>query len=249
MERVTWSDQAMTDLERVVEDRAVREQLRRSAEEILQHSPTGARSADEGFEGEVMWRRGIAYEQELKANAELPLETREGPQVWDYFLLYKEREPGRGFEILAVRSTHQLASRWIRMVREPARAREPLTDQAARMTAATAPEVELGGVTRSRARPVDHDLATDPKTHQESRRVAVAEPAESLKKGTRVTSVSRSKLAVTLARRYDSGESIRSLAASTGRSYGFVHRILTETGVILRGRGGATRYGKNKVRR
>ena len=46
-------------------------------------------------------------------------------------------------------------------------------------------------------------------------------------------------------KRYDAGESIRSLAASTGRSYGFVHRILTETGVSLRGRGGATR-GKNK---
>ena len=71
--------------------------------------------------------------------------------------------------------------------------------------------------------------------------------AETLKKGTRVTGVDRSKLATTLGKRYDSGESIRSLAASTGRSYGFVHRILTETGVTLRGRGGATRSGKNKV--
>ena len=49
--------------------------------------------------------------------------------------------------------------------------------------------------------------------------------AETLKKGTRVTGVDRSKLATNLSRRYDSGESIRSLAASTGRSYGFVHRI------------------------
>jgi hypothetical protein len=62
-----------------------------------------------------------------------------------------------------------------------------------------------------------------------------------LKKGTRVTGVDRSKLATLLSKRYDNGESIRSLAASTGRSYGFVHRILTETGVTLRGRGGATR--------
>jgi Helix-turn-helix domain len=62
-----------------------------------------------------------------------------------------------------------------------------------------------------------------------------------LKKGTRVTGADRSKLAISLGRRYDSGESIRSLAASTGRSYGFVHRILTENGVALRGRGGATR--------
>ena len=41
--------------------------------------------------------------------------------------------------------------------------------------------------------------------------------------------------------RYDAGESIRSLATATGRSYGFIHRILTETGVALRGRGGATK--------
>ena len=72
--------------------------------------------------------------------------------------------------------------------------------------------------------------------------------AETLKKGTRVTGVDRSKLATTLSKRYDSGESIRSLAASTGRSYGFVHRILTETGVTLRGRGGATRRSKTKVK-
>jgi hypothetical protein len=65
--------------------------------------------------------------------------------------------------------------------------------------------------------------------------------AETLKKGTRVTGADRAKLASDLKKRYDSGESIRSLAASTGRSYGFVHRILTENGVSLRGRGGATR--------
>jgi Helix-turn-helix domain len=65
--------------------------------------------------------------------------------------------------------------------------------------------------------------------------------AESLKRGTRVTGSDRSKLATDLSRRYGAGESIRSLAASTGRSYGFIHRILTETGVALRGRGGAPR--------
>jgi hypothetical protein len=62
-----------------------------------------------------------------------------------------------------------------------------------------------------------------------------------LRKGTRVTGEDRSKLASDLKSRYDAGESIRSLATSTGRSYGFIHRILTETGVSLRGRGGATR--------
>ena len=65
--------------------------------------------------------------------------------------------------------------------------------------------------------------------------------SETLKKGTRVTGQDRNKLATDLKRRYDAGESIRALAVSTGRSYGFVHRILTETGVALRGRGGATR--------
>ncbi|GAA1770153.1 transcriptional regulator [Streptomonospora sp. PA3] len=67
--------------------------------------------------------------------------------------------------------------------------------------------------------------------------------AETLKKGTRVTGTERSELASELKRRYDEGESIRSLAAATGRSYGFVHRLLTEAGVTLRGRGGATRRG------
>jgi hypothetical protein len=62
-----------------------------------------------------------------------------------------------------------------------------------------------------------------------------------LRKGTRVTGEDRSKLASDLKSRYNAGESIRSLASSTGRSYGFIHRILTETGVVLRGRGGATR--------
>ncbi|GAB3211738.1 helix-turn-helix domain-containing protein [Marinactinospora thermotolerans] len=65
--------------------------------------------------------------------------------------------------------------------------------------------------------------------------------AETLRKGTRVTGTERSQLAAELKKRYDEGESIRSLAAATGRSYGFVHRLLTEAGVSLRGRGGATR--------
>ena len=71
---------------------------------------------------------------------------------------------------------------------------------------------------------------------------------ETLKKGTRVTGADRAKPAADLKKRYDSGESIRALAATTGRSYGFVHRILTENGVSLRGRGGATR-GRAKAKR
>jgi hypothetical protein len=66
-----------------------------------------------------------------------------------------------------------------------------------------------------------------------------------LKKGTRVTGGDRDKLSVTLRKKYDGGASIRDLAASTGRSYGFVHRILSESGASLRGRGGATRRKKS----
>ncbi len=68
---------------------------------------------------------------------------------------------------------------------------------------------------------------------------------ETLKKGSRVTGTDRDKLAADLKRKYDSGTSIRALAEETGRSYGFVHRMLTESGVTLRGRGGATR-GRNR---
>jgi len=69
--------------------------------------------------------------------------------------------------------------------------------------------------------------------------------ADTLKKGSRVTGGERDRLAADLRKKYDSGASIRTLADSTGRSYGFVHRILTESGATLRGRGGATR-GKAK---
>jgi hypothetical protein len=65
------------------------------------------------------------------------------------------------------------------------------------------------------------------------------------KKGSRVTGGDRDRLASELRRKYDGGESIRSLAASTGRSYGFVHRILNESGASLRSRGGATRGRKS----
>ena len=68
--------------------------------------------------------------------------------------------------------------------------------------------------------------------------------ATDLKKGARITGQTRDKLASELRKRYDAGESIRSLAESSGRSYGFVHRILTESGTTLRGRGGATRRKK-----
>lgn len=70
--------------------------------------------------------------------------------------------------------------------------------------------------------------------------------AETLKKGSRVTGSAREQLATDLKSKYEAGESIRALAQETGRSYGFVHRMLSESGVALRGRGGATR-GKAKA--
>jgi predicted transcriptional regulator len=62
-----------------------------------------------------------------------------------------------------------------------------------------------------------------------------------LKKGARITGADRTKLASELKKAYDKGKSIRELADTHGRSYGFVHRVLSESGVSLRGRGGATR--------
>jgi hypothetical protein len=69
--------------------------------------------------------------------------------------------------------------------------------------------------------------------------------ADSVKKGARISGSDRSKLAGELTKKYAQGVSIRALAEETGRSYGFVHRILTENEVRLRSRGGATR-GKSK---
>ncbi len=65
-----------------------------------------------------------------------------------------------------------------------------------------------------------------------------------LRKGTRVTGGDRDSLSGQLKKKYEAGASIRALAEEHGRSYGFVHRILSEAGATLRGRGGATRKKK-----
>lgn len=65
-----------------------------------------------------------------------------------------------------------------------------------------------------------------------------------IKKGARLTGADRTTLAGELVQKYESGSSIRALAEETGRSYGFVHRVLSESEVTLRGRGGATRGPK-----
>ncbi|MCU0279399.1 MAG: helix-turn-helix domain-containing protein [Candidatus Nanopelagicales bacterium] len=64
------------------------------------------------------------------------------------------------------------------------------------------------------------------------------------KKGRRITGAEREKMTASLKKQYDKGASIRELAAETGRSYGFVHRLLVESETQLRGRGGPTRSKK-----
>jgi alanyl-tRNA synthetase len=85
------------------------------------------------------------------------------------------------------------------------------------------------------ARPAPAVRDTKPRIPEEERTMPT------LKKGARITGSERTKLAGDLRKQYDKGKSIRELADSHGRSYGFVHRVLSESGVKLRGRGGATR--------
>jgi hypothetical protein len=65
--------------------------------------------------------------------------------------------------------------------------------------------------------------------------------ANALAKGSRITGAQRGTLSSQYAKRYAAGESIRKIAEDAGRSFGFVHGVLKESGVQLRGRGGATR--------
>lgn len=62
-----------------------------------------------------------------------------------------------------------------------------------------------------------------------------------LRKGMRISGADREAVAAEIKGKYEKGDSIRSIAAELQRSYGFVHRVLNESGVTLRGRGGATR--------
>ena len=68
--------------------------------------------------------------------------------------------------------------------------------------------------------------------------------AKALAKGSRITGAQRGTLSAQYAKRYSAGESIRKIAEDVGRSFGFVHGVLKEAGVQLRGRGGATRGAK-----
>lgn len=59
--------------------------------------------------------------------------------------------------------------------------------------------------------------------------------------GRRIVGDERLKLAQDFSQMYQAGVSIRSIAEASGRSYGFVHRVLNEHGVTLRARGGDTK--------
>ena len=65
-----------------------------------------------------------------------------------------------------------------------------------------------------------------------------AEPIEAHR---RIVGAERVTLTKDCLRRYGAGDSIRKIARETGRSYGWVHRILVEGGAVLRGRGGPRR--------
>jgi hypothetical protein len=51
-------------------------------------------------------------------------------------------------------------------------------------------------------------------------------------------SKSREQLLAELRSAYEGGASIRSLVATTGRSYGSIHSMLRESGTTMRSRGG-----------
>ncbi|MGP4105294.1 helix-turn-helix domain-containing protein [Nonomuraea sp. KM90] len=68
-------------------------------------------------------------------------------------------------------------------------------------------------------------------------------------KHTRTVGAERVALAKAVQKRYVAGESVREIATSLGRSYGFIHRLLADIGTTFRGRGGGNRRrGNNRSR-
>jgi hypothetical protein len=109
--RASWTPDADADLRLVVNDPAVRDQLKCNAEAILHEieaSADGDRSG-EGFAGEVMWHRGWTREQERRASWHQE-QADDGP--WNYVLFYRSADVPAKFVVLAVRSNLQIAD-WI----------------------------------------------------------------------------------------------------------------------------------------
>jgi hypothetical protein len=59
-----------------------------------------------------------------------------------------------------------------------------------------------------------------------------------LGKYAKITGTDRDRLSALLRRKYEKGSSIRELAGEHGRSYGFIHQMLLESGTTMRPRGG-----------
>lgn len=108
--RVAWTPEADSDLQLIVKDPAVREEVKRNAEMTLHdiEAFSGQDRRSEGFEGEIMWHRGWNHKQERRASW-LPEQADEGP--WNYVLFYRSAVGPAEFEVLAVRSRIQIASR------------------------------------------------------------------------------------------------------------------------------------------
>jgi hypothetical protein len=56
----------------------------------------------------------------------------------------------------------------------------------------------------------------------------------------------REQLLHELRNAYESGASIRNLAATTGRSYGSIHSLLLESGTTMRSRGGPNHTSRSR---
>jgi hypothetical protein len=108
--RVWWTSEAESDLWSLVDDPAVRAQLKRNAEVTLHEiEPSdGGDRRSEGFEGEVMWHRGWDHEQERRESW-YPEQADDGP--WNYVIFYRSAVVPAKFVVLAVRSSIQIADR------------------------------------------------------------------------------------------------------------------------------------------
>ncbi len=116
--RVSWSPEAIRELELTVKDRSVQEELKRNAEVTLHEIPErnedrGDHSADEGRVGEIMWHRGWTHEQERQAEWEPEDPADDGP--WNYVLFYRGAPGPAAFKVLAVRGCAQIADCWYQM--------------------------------------------------------------------------------------------------------------------------------------
>ncbi len=115
MPGVHWSGWAKAKLEII--NPAVRDHLTSNAGKILHKIPPAFFPHDEGFEGEVMWHRGIpcgTLSQELLAQ-----EDHDGP--WNYFLFYtpwrpgpEDPDPDKDFEVLDICGIADIAKQWKR---------------------------------------------------------------------------------------------------------------------------------------